>query len=195
MTDAHKLFDEVWQKPNNNFQVKQQETVWLIGYQTLKKVTWPWPPFGIVSHQLANIWHNSISTIIRHRYHSDIFSNFSFSRYQGEPIPDILLTRSSAIADCRGTTREGWNLVNCCTNNANRSRVSLMSTFSSHGHFLFCNLQFCTRIVMRSSLIAQRARNVPCHILHWLRVPERIKFQLCVLAFRCLHGTAPRYLA
>jgi len=31
--------------------------------------------------------------------------------------------------------------------------------------------------------------------LHWLRVPERIKFQLCVLAFRCLHVTAPRYLA
>ena len=31
--------------------------------------------------------------------------------------------------------------------------------------------------------------------LHWLRVPERIKFRLCVLAFRCLHCTAPRYLA
>jgi len=31
--------------------------------------------------------------------------------------------------------------------------------------------------------------------LHWLRVPDRIKFRLCVLAFRCLHGTAPRYLA
>jgi hypothetical protein len=31
--------------------------------------------------------------------------------------------------------------------------------------------------------------------LHWLRVPERIKFRLCVLAFRCLHGTAPHYLA
>ena len=31
--------------------------------------------------------------------------------------------------------------------------------------------------------------------LHWLRVPERIKFRLCVLAFQCLHGTAPRYLA
>ena len=30
--------------------------------------------------------------------------------------------------------------------------------------------------------------------LHWLRVPERIKFRLCVLAFCCLHGTAPRYL-
>ena len=31
--------------------------------------------------------------------------------------------------------------------------------------------------------------------LHWLKVPERIKFKLCVLTYRCLHGTAPSYLA
>ena len=31
--------------------------------------------------------------------------------------------------------------------------------------------------------------------LHWLRVPERIQFRLCVLAYRCVHGTAPAYLA
>jgi len=31
--------------------------------------------------------------------------------------------------------------------------------------------------------------------LHWLRVPERVTFQLCVLAYRCLHGTVPSYLA
>ena len=31
--------------------------------------------------------------------------------------------------------------------------------------------------------------------LHWLRVPERIEFKLSVLVFRCLHGTAPPYLA
>ena len=30
--------------------------------------------------------------------------------------------------------------------------------------------------------------------LHWLRVPQRIQFHLCVLVFRCLHGTAPSYL-
>jgi len=28
--------------------------------------------------------------------------------------------------------------------------------------------------------------------LHWLRVPERIKFRLWVLAYRCLTGTAPQ---
>jgi len=31
--------------------------------------------------------------------------------------------------------------------------------------------------------------------IHWLRVPERVTVQLCVLAYRCLHGTAPAYLA
>jgi len=31
--------------------------------------------------------------------------------------------------------------------------------------------------------------------LHWLRVPERIQFHLCVLAFHCLNGSAPPYLA
>ena len=31
--------------------------------------------------------------------------------------------------------------------------------------------------------------------LHWLKVPERIRFRLCVFAYRCLHGTASAYLA
>ena len=31
--------------------------------------------------------------------------------------------------------------------------------------------------------------------LHWLRVPEWVTFRLCVLAYRCLHGKAPSYLA
>jgi len=31
--------------------------------------------------------------------------------------------------------------------------------------------------------------------LHWLRVPERIQFRLCILAFRCLNASALPYLA
>jgi len=31
--------------------------------------------------------------------------------------------------------------------------------------------------------------------LHWLRVPERISFRLAVLVYRCLHDSAPGYLA
>jgi len=30
--------------------------------------------------------------------------------------------------------------------------------------------------------------------LHWLRVPERVKFKLCVLMHHCLTGAAPQYL-
>ena len=31
--------------------------------------------------------------------------------------------------------------------------------------------------------------------LHWLDVPQRITFKLCLLVFKCLHGLAPQYLA
>jgi len=31
--------------------------------------------------------------------------------------------------------------------------------------------------------------------LHWLRMPERVSFRLAVLVYRCLHGSAPGYLA
>jgi len=38
--------------------------------------------------------------------------------------------------------------------------------------------------------------NVPLlRELHWLKVPQRIQFRLCVLTYRCLHGSAPSYLA
>jgi len=47
-----------------------------------------------------------------------------------------------------------------------------------------------------SDLLRQRSKHVTplLHDLHWLRVPERIQFRLCVLTFRCLHGSAPSYL-
>jgi len=31
--------------------------------------------------------------------------------------------------------------------------------------------------------------------LHWLRIPERLKFQLAVLVFKCRNKTTPQYLA
>ena len=31
--------------------------------------------------------------------------------------------------------------------------------------------------------------------LHWLRVPVRIEYKLCMLVYRCLHGMALEYLA
>ncbi len=32
-------------------------------------------------------------------------------------------------------------------------------------------------------------------ILHWLPVPERTMFKLCVIVYKCLRGTAPDYLS
>ena len=31
--------------------------------------------------------------------------------------------------------------------------------------------------------------------LHWLHVPERIQYKVCVLVHRCLNGAAPQYLS
>jgi len=31
--------------------------------------------------------------------------------------------------------------------------------------------------------------------LHWLRMPERIQYKLCILVHRCLNGAAPQYLS
>jgi len=62
---------------------------------------------------------------------------------------------------------------------------------------LFDRLQSVLNAAARLIFSARRSDHITplLHDLHWLRVPERIQFQLCVLAFRCLHGTAPTYLA
>ena len=31
--------------------------------------------------------------------------------------------------------------------------------------------------------------------LHWLSVPERVTFKLCVMVYRCLHGIGPEYFS
>jgi len=59
-------------------------------------------------------------------------------------------------------------------------------------------------------LVMVRSRSIETHVLisvrssdhitpllrelHWLKITERIQFRLCVLAYRCLHGSAPQYL-
>jgi len=58
----------------------------------------------------------------------------------------------------------------------------LQSVLNAAGHLVFS--------ARRSERITPLLRE---H--HSLRVPERVTFRLCVLAYRCLHGTAPAYLA
>ena len=52
------------------------------------------------------------------------------------------------------------------------------------------NLQTCYEYTPQDRQFVSLLRK-----LHWLRVPERITFKLATLTFRCLHGTAPAYLA
>ena len=71
---------------------------------------------------------------------------------------------------------------------------SVLAGMSRHLHDrLQSVLNAATRLVFsarRNNHITPLLRD-----LHWLRVPERVKFRLCVLVYRCLHGTAPSYLA
>jgi len=50
------------------------------------------------------------------------------------------------------------------------------------------------------SVINAAARLTADHItalvadLHWLRIPQRIQYKLCVLVYQCVQGSAPSYL-
>ena len=64
------------------------------------------------------------------------------------------------------------------------------------GHLLN-KLQSVLNAAARMVFSARKSQHISPLLrdLHWLRVPERIQFRLCVLAYRCLHGMAPPYLA
>ena len=43
-----------------------------------------------------------------------------------------------------------------------------------------------------------RRASVSCLLrdtFHWLRVPERVEYKICLLVFKALHGMAPNYLS
>ena len=71
---------------------------------------------------------------------------------------------------------------------------SLLVGVSGH---LLDRLQSVLNAAARFVFFARRSEHITPLLrdLHWLRVPERIQFRLCVLAYRCLNGTAPSYLA
>ena len=63
---------------------------------------------------------------------------------------------------------------------------------------LLCQLSGVMRAAARLILVLPRQSHVTSEIrarLHWLDMPSRVQFKLCCLAFRCLHGFAPPYLA
>ena len=71
---------------------------------------------------------------------------------------------------------------------------SVLAGVSGH---LLDRLQSVLNAAARLIFSARRSEHISPLLreLHWLRVPERVQFRLCVLAHRCLYGEAPSYLA
>jgi len=59
-----------------------------------------------------------------------------------------------------------------------------------------CTLQSALNAAGRLIFRLRRSDHVTDALvsLHWLRVPERIQFEIAVLTYRVLHGDAPQYL-
>ena len=93
------------------------------------------------------------------------------------------LTRDALIALLRALVISKVDY--CCSTLAGVTRTRLN------------RLQSVLNAAARLVFAARRSDHVT-HLLrelHWLKVSERIQFRLCVLVYRCLHGTAPPYLA
>jgi len=89
--------------------------------------------------------------------------------------------------------------------------ISVLFKFFLHVHFLsstqynWCDTDVSRllstedvpNITVRLVFLARKTEHTSLLLreLHWLKLPERIKFCLCVLTYRCLYGTAPSYLA
>jgi len=74
---------------------------------------------------------------------------------------------------------------------------SCSSVMAGAPHVLLHRLQSVLNAAVRLVFSARRSdHTIPllCE-LHWLKVPERVMFRLCVLTYRCLNDTAPHYLA
>ena len=78
--------------------------------------------------------------------------------------------------------------------------IKYISTFiSSFKTGLLAGLPGCD-LDRLQSVINAAARLTADHItpllddLHWLRIPQRIQYKLCVLVYQCVQGSAPSYL-
>ena len=76
------------------------------------------------------------------------------------------------------------------------TKVDYCSSVLSAGQLLQ-RLQSVSNAAARLVFSARKSEHITPLLreLHWPKVPERIQFWLCVLAYRCLIGTAPSYFA
>ena len=92
----------------------------------------------------------------------------------------------SSVAPGRASAEIAAVMVDYC--------CSVLAGVSGH---LLDRLQSILNAAARLVFSAGRSERITPLLrdLHWLWVPERIQFRLCVLAFRCLNASAPPYLA
>ena len=114
---------------------------------------------------------------------------------------------SQTVSSCFAVLRQIRSIRRSVTQQVVQTLVaSLVLTCLDYGNATLASLP-TTQLDSLQSVMNAAARLVVCsarkfeHItpllrnFHWLRVPQRIEFKLAVLAFRCLHGTAPPYIA
>jgi len=56
----------------------------------------------------------------------------------------------------------------------------------------FCTASICAQLHISPFFIVSHVRH---EILHWLDVPERVTFKLCLSVYKCLHEMGPPYLS
>ena len=56
-------------------------------------------------------------------------------------------------------------------------------------------LNAAARVITGTRKFDSGLRHILHHDLHWLNVPQRVIFKLCMTVYKCLHGSAPKYIA
>jgi len=113
---------------------------------------------------------------------------------------------SKVVAGCFATLRQLRSIHRCLTRETLiRLVVSLVLTRVDYCNSVLTGLpqsqlnrlQAVINAAARLILSGRRHDHITPLLLqlHWLRVPERIEFKLCVLVYRSLHGMASDYLA
>jgi len=113
------------------------------------------------------------------------------------------------------------SVISSCFYQLRRMKSSLKmfpfdTTSTDVNSFIISRIDYCNSLLSNSSQCAlnrlQRvmyvAARLLCHSgrrasvsgllrdrLHWLRVPERVEYKVCLLVFKAFHGIAPNYLS
>ena len=113
---------------------------------------------------------------------------------------------SATVRSCFGALQQIWSIRRALSWQALTTLVralvvskvdycnSVLAGISGH---LLDRLQSVLNAAARLIYSANRYDSITPLLreLHWLKVPERIEFRLCILVYRCLEGSAPSYLA